>query len=101
MPKKDEGETVRIKEMHANYIRKLAQQMDISFLEALYYVINYHRQHSSRDVVETKNVSVKPETQSLVVKPNYQSKLENEEMLLDEGDESLEESIDDVLSGFE
>lgn len=40
----DKGEKVRIKAKYAQYIRAIAEQREETFLDALYYVIDFHRQ---------------------------------------------------------
>jgi hypothetical protein len=42
MPK-ESGERVRVREKEAAYIRQVAEQYQESFLDALYRIVNFHR----------------------------------------------------------
>lgn len=39
------SEVVRIREIHAEYIHSIANKLNISFMEALYSIIDFHKEH--------------------------------------------------------
>ena len=52
------GERVRIREKEADYIRQIATQYNESFLDALYRIVNHHRDGNlvKNPVIEIKAV---------------------------------------------
>jgi hypothetical protein len=51
------GERVRVRAKETEYIKKVAEQYDETFLDALYRIVNYHRDlHLGRlaEIVETR-----------------------------------------------
>jgi len=69
MPKVSDGyspkwEQIRIRAKEAEYIRKIAKQYDEKFVDALYRVINYHRDVHLGHQPSITPVEAKPETES-------------------------------------
>lgn len=93
MPKKDEGKTVRIKESQTKYIEKVAEKLDTSFLEALYYIINYHREHHAGEIIEQRPNIAKFQTE---IQQETQSKIQQTKEL-----KTPDNDIDEVLGDFE
>lgn len=65
------GERVRVRAKESDYIKKVAEQYDETFLDALYRIVNYHRDlHLTKtiEIVETKNSHVPTKKSNTVVK---------------------------------
>ena len=69
------GERVRIREKEAEYIRQVAEKYQESFLDALYRIVNYHRDNN---LIKSTNPTPSPATQapSVVKESNNDSDID-------------------------
>jgi len=65
MVKDKSGERVRIREKESNYIRQVAEQYNESFLDALYRIVNYHRDKNLDNLAKPVVESVPTKKDSL------------------------------------